>query len=466
MKIYSGTQQDVITVPIDEAMPVLLNRSEQQRRDRSVILFTNSAPNATNEVFLTLELAAAMTPADTICCHGVRSRQRMLEHLEALGKLVKEKFDATRFPTINLVALPPSVDSRQWRKNGEMRGSNRRDLGMADQLTCVGLDWSVLKRACYEDLDVRRLVICFMEIDHDITLLVCGCRAEVTDQVEAFLVLLSRHAPGVTVRCLGGDSEDIKYAVAASDIWLVPAPAAPDDLLPAMASGRATISIDWDWTVDLIDDGRTGLSIPAFAPLTIRPSEAFLEPNYVSSLVGSTTFASITLAEKLLSLINDPEKRESMGRAAAREMESRFDDAVALERFGALRRQLTTARKAVQVSAATPMGPAGKDIAERRVRNFVTAPITPMVYLRGVGRQTHSLVADLINSKQLRPNSAPASVLIAIGNLFTAVDSWLVHDVLTVVGGETENGMTAIQTLVRAGILSPIAALREPGVGV
>jgi len=63
-------------------------------------------------------------------------------------------------------------------------------------------------------------------------------------------------------------------------------------------------------------------------------------------------------------------------------------------------------------------------------------PITPMVYLRGVDHQTHALVANLIAWEQDGPDAAPASLLTATSNLFTAVDKWLIHEVLTVVGGQ------------------------------
>jgi hypothetical protein len=461
MSMDLGVRQDMIAIPIAEALPVLVNRSEQQRRDTSVIVLTDSSPGGANEMLLTLEFAAAMTQADVICCHGTRAQQRMLARLQTLGNLAKEKFGAVRFPQVNLVAMPPSVDTRHWKQVGKARNATRHTTEIDGTRICIGLDWSVLERAGYEGIDARRLVVSFMEVGREFTLLLSGCCDAVSGRVATFTALMSRHAPAITVKQLGVGSQERDCAVAASDIWLVPAPASPQDVLPAMASGRAIVSVDWDWTLDLIEDGRTGVTIAAFAPLADGLLSASEELHKFSNLNKSITFSSIDLGERLRHLIDDTHLRERLAETAAHEMESRFDRTLAVRRYNALGDRLAEARKAISAPVSNLLDRQDNGMAEARIRSFVTAPLTPMVYLRGVGRRTHAFVADLITAEQYAPEIVPASLLTAIGNLFTAVDNWLIHDVLVVVDAGTESGMMAIQTMVRAGILSPMSVVRE-----
>jgi glycosyltransferase involved in cell wall biosynthesis len=106
-----------------------------------------------------------------------------------------------------------------------------------------------------------------------------------------------------------GFRRDVPELLAASDLFVLPslADAYPTALMEAMAAGLPVVSTRVGGIPEIVDDGRTGRLVP--------PGDAE------------------ALARAISDLLDSPEKREALGRAARQEAERRFSTAAWVERL-------------------------------------------------------------------------------------------------------------------------------------
>jgi glycosyltransferase involved in cell wall biosynthesis len=125
-------------------------------------------------------------------------------------------------------------------------------------------------------------------------------------------------APRVT---FAGNQEDVAPWMQALDIFCLPSYAnegVPQALMQAMACGLPVVSTPVGSIDEIVDDGRTGMLVP--------PEDA----------------GRLRLA--LQSLLDDPARRESLGREAALEARARFGESLMVERMIVVFREAAAAR--------------------------------------------------------------------------------------------------------------------------
>ena len=117
-----------------------------------------------------------------------------------------------------------------------------------------------------------------------------------------------------------GDRSDIPQLLAAFDVAVLPtrSESFPNVLLEAMSAGRAVIASAVGGTKELIEQGRTGVLVPAGDPAA--------------------------LAKEILNLLEHPERRAQLGRAARAHVEAEFSIEASVARMQALYDELLAQR--------------------------------------------------------------------------------------------------------------------------
>ncbi len=273
-------------------------------------------------------LGLAYAPIAASCAAGIRTRLltihnpvmersplqrffegrmlRMLDHIVAVCDEVKEELvDKKSVAPAQVTVIPNGIDAAEFTGSPKERSAARAALGLPDRSPVVGMVGR-LDELKGGDLLIRAAALIRARVP-ELKVVLIGA-----GPAEHALKRLAAERGVSDIALFAGYRSDARRLMHALDLLVLPSryEGQSFSLIEAMACGKPVVAANVGGIPGVLLDGVTGLLFPA------------------------EDFAA--LADSVVKLLAEPEKREEMGRAGRRRVESDFSQAAMLERTLAL----------------------------------------------------------------------------------------------------------------------------------
>lgn len=301
------------------------------------------------------------------------------------------------------------------RKDGE-RAKARRALGIAeDEVVLLFVGRLSFHAKAHPDVMYRAAEAACLATGKKVTLVQCGWFEN--DMIEgSFKTGASKSAPHVKAMFTDGrKAEQRRQSWAAADIFISLADNIQETFgltpLEGMAAGLPVVVTDWNGYKDTVRDGLDGFRIPTTMPppgsgnsLASRYESDFI--NYDRYCGYSASLVSVDhglLVERLVSLIDDPALRRTLGDNAKRRATESYDWAVVYKAYGELFAELGSIRAAAakngpsaQPDTQAPRHSPGRSDPMKSFAHYSTAHILPHTRVSAASRSDGLEYADLL----------------------------------------------------------------------
>ncbi len=310
-------------------------------------------------------LREPVEPWDALVCTSSSVVETIRRVHEAETDYLRWRFGpAVSIPMPQLPIIPLGVHCDDYAITPEARAAGREALGLApDQVTALFVGRLVFHAKAHPYPMFHGLQAAARRTGQRIALLMCGWSPN--DAVaKAFADGAAQFAPDVDVRFVEGrDPIPRGHAWAAADLFVSLSDNIQETFgltpIEAMAAGLPVVVTDWDGYKDTIRDGVDGYRIrtwsPAHgcgAPLARGHEIGIVSYDYYCWYAATTTSVDLDqLAEVLCGLVENPDRRRSLGEAGRRRAREVYDWAVVYRQYQALWGELNARRAA---AAADP----------------------------------------------------------------------------------------------------------------
>lgn len=307
--------------------------------------------------------AAPLEPWDAVVFTSDALRRSYEHQAQALREDLAARLGATRFPAPQLAVIPMGVDTAAVSLSADLRGAQRRRLGIADDAVAV---LQVAAPAGAGDADLAlmgaALQLAAERSDQDLVWLV-GHEGKPPSIAGA----LRTAWPRVAVKPVALKGEDARRSLfAAADLYLDlatgPATAPERGPLEALAAGLPLVVCDWGGARELVRHGLDGFRVRTLAPraglgrdLAFQHAAGMLGDAALHAAAGRMTAVDLNdAAGALARLVLDSDLRRRMAQAARAHAVAAFDWPVVLSRYRDLWAEQTARRQAALRDGAPP----------------------------------------------------------------------------------------------------------------
>lgn len=239
-------------------------------------------------------------------------QQRMLRRVFQWSDCIVANSEAARagliqkegIPASRIRVLPNGVDLKRYSSNGH-RADARRELGYSSDNLVVGTISNLRREKDHKTMLEAAAII--VKRVPQARFFIAG-----TGELEDELKAIVRERGLVPYVAFLGRRDDGPQLLGAMDVMVLPSSSEslPNVVLEAMSCGRTVVASDTGGLAGLIDAGRTGELVPPRSP--------------------------DVLASTIIRLLEQPDLREQMGRAARRRAETEFDIHLSVKRLEAI----------------------------------------------------------------------------------------------------------------------------------
>jgi glycosyltransferase involved in cell wall biosynthesis len=298
-------------------------------------------------------LTAQIYPCDSIVCLTSSSREAMRRKLEDVAERYSRAWDRPTPPLPRLDQIPWGVDTELFAPRDQAIA--RRELNLPPDrpiILCLG-------RVRIEDkMDWTPLLLAFERVsrtvqDRPLLVLAGACLSEYGDQLVAQAGQMGLRDSVRTFFNLPPASLPSLYA--ACDVFVSPTDSPSESfgltIVEAMACGCPVVASDWDGYRELIVHGETGFRVrtdwtdclgelDAMAPFLAWEQQHLHVGQSVSVDVGQ-------MAGCITQLLQNPGRREAMGRRGRQRVEALYDWPVVIRQWEALWTELSAIARSI-----------------------------------------------------------------------------------------------------------------------
>ena len=304
-------------------------------------------------------LSEAVMPWDAVVCTSTSTLKTVEAVLEAQAAFLRWRFGAAvRLDRPQLPIIPLGVHCDDFVFNDEDKAAARRVLRIADdEVAALYVGRLVPTSKAHPFPLFQGLQAAATRSGRRLALILCG-RAPTKEVEASYLAGAAKYAPDVRVVMVDGrDDVARRRAWAAGDIFvsLVDGIQETFGLTPveAMAAGLPVVVSDYNGYRDTVRDGIDGFRIATWAPEAGRGGQMYATryeldllnyDNYAWVAAAQTSVEIGQLVERLITLIERPDLRRSMGLAGQRRAREVFDWPLVFRQYQALWAELNARR--------------------------------------------------------------------------------------------------------------------------
>lgn len=304
-------------------------------------------------------LTSPVHPWDAVICTSQAVKRNVEYVLQAQVEFLKDRLAVSKLTLPALPVIPLGVHADEFVISASDRDQARVALGIEPDAVVVlylgrlSFHAKAHPLAMYQALETA---LAKRTAKSPVVLIECGWHAN--DHIaNAYRQAASFACPGVRVLTLDGRNPQVRaQAWNGSDIFCSLSDNIQETFgitpIEAMAAGMPVVVSDWDGYKDTVRDGEDGFRVPTLMPpaglggdfasrhaLGIDTYDMYC--GYTSSLVAVDIAAC---ANALATLMDDPEHRARMGKAAQERVRSHFDWSAVIPQYEALWAELNNRR--------------------------------------------------------------------------------------------------------------------------
>ncbi|MEM6663336.1 MAG: glycosyltransferase family 4 protein, partial [Pseudomonadota bacterium] len=306
---------------------------------------------------------------DAVICTSKAVQSVVAHELDVAATYLTRRFAARRVPMPQLPIIPLGTDSARFAHDPAARTQWRQQYGFADDDIAI---MTMGRLSVFEKMHPAPLFLALqraaMETERKLHLLMVGWFGDENTE-KLHREAAAELAPDVDVIFPDGKDPDLRYSIwSAADIFALPVDNIQETFglapIEAMAAGLPVVCSDWNGFKDTVVDGETGyrvrtlMSAPGMGTESAHRFEDGMDNyfQYLGLLHQRTQVDVPELASAFVALINDPEKRARMGKAAAERAQAMYDWAAIIPQYQALWSDLTARRLRGQPSSPRETG--------------------------------------------------------------------------------------------------------------
>lgn len=453
-------------------VPVGLAHARNARGPASYSLFgvthTLSSDTAMDQV-----AAFALTPFkpwDGLICTSSVALSVVTKLQAELRDWQAEHLGATRFNTPALPVIPLGVDAPGFARNEQAVAEARKALGLsADEVAFLFAGRLIFHGKAHPVAMYRGLEAAAQRTRTPLVCIEAGVFPN-PHMTKSYRAARAELAPSVRfIEIDGSVQADYDNAWKAADVFISLSDNIQETFgltpVEAMAAGLPVIVSDWNGYKDTVRDGVDGYRIATVVPAADAAAGADLAARHAQGLdtydffigrVCMTTVVDIDqVADRVLSLADDPALRRRLGAAGRSRVEAEFDWPLILDRYCAFADSLAELRRAAV--ALKPMLPVAQPLRPDPFALFSDYPtrvlsgdwrvVAEPLDARGVDRFLDLAAANFVLHDQTLPAEAIRRVHAA------TVDAPSVSALLRAAGGATPVNHRALMWLAKLGVV-------------
>jgi glycosyltransferase involved in cell wall biosynthesis len=359
-------------------------------------------------------MTGPLKPWDALICTSQAVRASVETQLEAVRADLEARLGATRLERPWLTTIPLGVNVDDFATTAERRAAWRKELDIPDEAVVVLYVGRFNVRAKMNPAPMALALQRAAELTGKTIAWVQAGWAGSEDLGKTYHDETRAFCPDILYRTVDGRRPEARFSIwSVGDIFLSLSDNIQETFgltpVEAMAAGMPSVISDWDGYRDTVRHGIDGYRAATYAPraglgegLAYQAANEWL--NYDGYVGAASQVTAIDLgeaAEALATLVNDPERRRTMGQAAQARARQAFDWSAVIPQYEALWDEMNARRR-----AAPPEPALRRDLARnpRRLDPFLLfgaypsewlLPSTPVILTPG---QTVANLAPLIAS--------------------------------------------------------------------
>ncbi|MEM7056417.1 MAG: glycosyltransferase family 4 protein [Pseudomonadota bacterium] len=310
-------------------------------------------------------VSAPVEDWDAIICTSKAVHSVVAGIINESADYLSQRFGARRMPVPQLPIIPLGIDTERFAHDPEDRTRWREKLSIAEDEVLV---MSMGRRSVFEKMHPAPLMLSLQQVAEQtgtkLVLLMAGWFGDETTE-KLHRDAAKEMAPDVRVEFPDGKDPDLRFSLwSAADIFALPVDNIQETfgLVPveAMAAGLPVVCSDWNGFKDTVIDGVTGYRTRT---LMARPGRGMQIANrfedqadsyhqYLGVVHQRTAVDVRDMTQALKTLVEDPDKRKTMGQAGQEHAKRCYDWSVIIPQYQAL----------------------WDDLAGRRARGMTTVP--------------------------------------------------------------------------------------------
>jgi glycosyltransferase involved in cell wall biosynthesis len=304
-------------------------------------------------------LVAPLEDYDALICTSSAVRIAVETQLDMMRRYLRELHGPRTCPEPQRVIIPLGVNAADFTPSPEHRKAWRERLDIPDDaVVALYVGRFTVKTKMNPALMAMALERAARRTERKIYWVNSGW-IEPASAEESFHGETRKLCPSVEYRVVDGRPADTRFSIwSVADFFLSLSDNIQETFgltpVEAMAAGLPSVVSDWDGYKDTVRDGIDGCRVPTIAP---RPGfggdlASWVANNWMSydnyvGAVAQYTAVDLAAAEAaILALVDDPEKRRTMGEAARRQAQAVFDWSAIIPRYQALWAEQDARRRA------------------------------------------------------------------------------------------------------------------------
>ena len=338
-------------------------------------------------------MSAPVEDWDAIICTSKAVHDVVAEQLNESADFLSRRFGARRMPMPGLPIIPLGIDTERFQHDPAERARLRDQFGVADDDVVI---MSMGRLSIYEKMHPAPLMQAVQraaaQTGRKVVLMMTGWfKGEANESLHRMAA--KQLAPDVRVEFPDGKDQDLRFSLwSAADIFALPVDNIQETfgLVPveAMAAGLPVVCSDWNGFRDTVVHDVTGFRVRTFmanpghgAALAHRfEDEADSYHQYLGSVHQRTAVDVREMAGALAALIQDPERRKTMGAAGRAHARETYDWATVIPQYQALWAELAARRARGVLTSPTRPGQSSNPSAIdpfRLYRGYPSDHLTP-----------------------------------------------------------------------------------------